>query len=416
MQLIISVVPVKGKYSIRNGCIVTPVTHYDIGPELIPSELWICCSGNEGSKVNIFNTNTMEEFCRHPVKENLIQYIKQCGQYVWVPSRTDIEFGVVSIFSRNTKDLIDRVELEENTVSCITNSDQLVYLGTMEGNCFLFPIDVRDIQSNTGHYYKCLSEHCVDGLALTQSCLWASIQNQIYFLNPSTLEFEGMMERTNNRGAYVGKMMLSDNGDMMWSAHLGGVILSAWNPYECTHITDVDVSVCAEEKCYIDDYQDRIMTAMCIALDTVWVGLSSGYIMVFAMGPPGELLTYFRPYNSFIRFLSASKYPEPCQKEECMMLCGGRMYRPDNSFKELPDYAHEDEQNEPVDTAGVAVLWEVLPAKYTRQVLYLSDGTSWLNYSTLEKTMNDTGFTDSMQFCPSTMANASANSNVTHEM
>ena len=80
---------------------------------------------------------------------------------------------------------------------------------------------------------------------------------------------------------------------------LGGVILSAWNADQCTHITDVDVSVCAEEKCHINNLQDRIITNMYIALDTVWVGLSSGYIMVFAMSPPGELLTYFRPYKLY---------------------------------------------------------------------------------------------------------------------
>ena len=121
--------------------------------------------------------------------------------------------------------------------------------------------------------------------------------------------------------------------------------------------------------------------------------------MVFGMNPPGELLTYFRPYNSFIRFLSASKYPGPCQKEECMMPCGGKMYQPDEPFKELTDYECKDENSEQVDTAGVAVLWEVLPAKYTRQVQYLSEGTSWLNYSTLEKAMTDTGFTESMKHC-----------------
>ena len=134
----------------------------------------------------------------------------------------------------------------------------------------------------------------------------------------------------------------------------------------------MDVGACAEEKCHIGNHQNRIMTAMCIALDTIWIGLSSGYIMVFAMNPPGELLTYFRPYNSFVRFLSATKYPGPCQKEECMMLCGGKMYRPDDSFKELPDYTRKDEKGEPVDNSGVVVLWEVLPAKYTRQVATIS--------------------------------------------
>ena len=67
---------------------------------------------------------------------------------------------------------------------------------------------------------------------------------------------------------------------------------SAISNHEHTHITDVDVSVCAEQQCHINDLQDRIMTAMCIALDTIWIGLSSGFIMVFGMSPPGKLLTY----------------------------------------------------------------------------------------------------------------------------
>ena len=206
---------------------MTPITHCDVGPDLISSDLWICCGGEEGSEVSIFTTNTMEEVCKHPVKENQIQCMKQCGQYVWVPSRTDIEYGVVNIFNKSTKDLIIRLELKENTISCITNSDQLVYLGTMEGNCFIFPTDASDIQSNTEHYCKCISEHCVDGLALSQSYLWVSIQSQIHFLNPHTLKFECMVKRTVNTGANIGRMMLSDSGDMIWSAHLGGVVLSA---------------------------------------------------------------------------------------------------------------------------------------------------------------------------------------------
>ena len=404
LQLIVSVIPLDSKYSIRNGCIVTPVIGNKVDHSAVSSELWICFGGGRGGELRVFTTNTTEEVHRHSMKANHIQCIWECGQCVWVPSRIGLEYGVVNIFNRNTKYLVHSLELKDNAVSCITSSDHLVYLGTMEGSCFVFPIDVTDIQTMPQPHYVYVSEYGIDGLALSQTCLWVSTHNHIYFLNPETLVFEGVLKRTKNTQAFVGKMMLSDNRDMIWSAHLGDVILSAWNAHECTHITDVDMNVHAEEKCYIDDLQDRLLTAMCVALDTVWIGLSSGYIMVFAMYPPGELLTYFRPYNSYIRFLSASKYPGPCQKEECLMLCGGKMYRPDDSFKELPDYAREGEMGEPVDTAGVAVLWEVLPAKYTRQVHYLRDGTSWLNYATLENTMNETGFTDSMQYCPSTMA------------
>ena len=295
LQLIVSVVPFDGKYSIRNGCIVTPVTGSKVGQSVVSSELWICCGGDREGELRVFNTNTVEVVHGHSMKENEMHCIRQCGHCVWIPSKLGLEYGVVNIFDRNTKGLVHSFELKENAVSCITSSDHLVYLGTMEGSCFVFPTDVTAIQTISQPHYVYVSEYSIDGLALSQTCLWVSTHNHIYFLNPETLVFESVLKRAKNTHAFVGKMMLSDSGDMMWSAHLGGVVLSAWNAHQCTHITDMDVSVCAEEKCHIVDLQDRIITAMCVALDTVWIGLSSGYIMVFAMNPPGELLTYFRP-------------------------------------------------------------------------------------------------------------------------
>ena len=417
LQFCMSVKPVNSNYSIRNGCIVTPMIKNKTDQVLTSSELWICCDGAEGAELSVLTTNIMEEVGKHFVKKNQVHCMKQCGEHVWVASRAGLECGVIDIFDKNTKNLVHNIKIKENAVSCITNSVRLVYMGTMEGYCFCFPLDVRAIQRNAKPHYKYVSEHSVDGLAVTQTCLWVSTCNQICFLNPETLDLEGIEKRMKNKNAFVGKLMLSDDEELVWSAHLGGVMMSAWDVNQRTHICDVDVGACAEEKCHIGDPRDRIMTAMCTALDTVWIGLANGFIMIFGMDPPGELLTYFRPYNSYIRFLSASKYPGPCQKEECMMLCGGKMYRPDDSFKELPDYEREDEKGEPVDTAGVAVLWEVLPARYTRQVQYLSKGISWLNYPMLKKAMMETGFTDSMstKHCHPTPINSPTNATAKDE-
>ena len=407
LQLTMSVVTVSNKHSVHNGCIVTPAMSNEVGFAPTSSELWIGCDGVDGAEMNIFTTNTMVKAGKHFVRERRIQCMKQCGEHVWVASRAGLEDSVVDIFSKKTKDLVHNIMIKENTISCITNSDRLVYIGTIKGYCFIYSTDIVTIQQNSNPCYKCISEDSVDGMVLTHNCLWASTYNQIRFFNPETLDSKGVEKRTKNARAFVGKIMISDDGEQMWSAHLGGVIMSVWNANQCMHMFDVDVGACAEEKCHIGNPQERIMTAMCTALDTVWIGLASGHIMVFGMNPPGDLLTYFRPYNSYVRFLSASKYPGPCQKEECMMLCCGKMYRPDDPFKELTDYERKDEKDEIVDTAGVAVLWEVLPAKYMRQVQYLSDGQAWLNYSTLKKAMNETGFTDSMKYCQPTMVDSS---------
>ena len=399
LELIISVIPVSSKYSVRNGCIVTPILSSEQGPVPNPSELWICCDGVEGIELSIFNANTMVKVGKHFVRENQVHCMKQCGDHIWVASQGGLEYGVVDIFNHNTKQLMRNIKLENNTVCCITNSDKLVYMGTVEGYCFVFPKNVSIIYNGIKPFYKHISEYCIDGIALTQTHLWVSSCSQIYFLNFNSLEVEGVIKRMHNKNACIGKMMLCDNGDQVLSANLGDVIMSSWDAHQCVHLCDVDVGVIAEEKCHVGDPRDQIITAMCTGLDTVWVGLASGHIIVFGMNPTGEVLTYFRPYHSFVRFLSSANCPGPCGKEECMMLSGGKMYQPDDSFKELSCADIVDRNGQPVDTAGVAILWEVLPAKYMRQVHYLSGGTSYMNYSRLYETMMNTGFTESMKTC-----------------
>ena len=106
LQLIISVIPVTSKYSICNGCIVTPVMSSQVGPVPTSSELWICCDGVEGAELSIFTTNTTVKAGKCFVRENQVQCMKQCGEHVWVASRAGLEYGVVDIFNKNTKDLI----------------------------------------------------------------------------------------------------------------------------------------------------------------------------------------------------------------------------------------------------------------------------------------------------------------------
>ena len=225
LQLTMSVVPVSSKYSISNGCIVTPVMNSQGGPVPTSSELWICCDGVEGADLSIITTNTMVKAGKHSVTERRVQCMKQCGEHVWVVSRAGLEDSVVDIFSKKSQDLIHSIMIKENVMSCMTSSDHQVYVGTVKGYCFLFPIDIATILQNSNPHYKCISEHSVDGMVLIHNCLWASTHNQIHFFNSETLDSEGLEKRIKNTNAFVGKMMLSDNGNNIWSAHLGGVIM-----------------------------------------------------------------------------------------------------------------------------------------------------------------------------------------------
>ena len=393
LQLTMSVMPLIGECClVIDGCIVSPPLSNKETSMHTAGEVWICCGGNEEAELcNYTGMKVHIQFLR----DKHVQCVKQCGDHIWVASQDGLESGRVDIFNKHSKSLVHKINMYEKSVSCIINSDWQVYMGTMEGYCFAFPLNIQTDCYDIKPSYKFVSSHCLDGLVLTQKHLWTSSCNKIFILNHNTLEVEGVIKRTNNKHACIGKMMLCDNGDEVWSAHLGGVIMSSWDAHQCVHLCDVDVGVIAEEKCHVGDPRDQIITAMCTGLDTVWIGLASGHIIVFGMNPPGEMLTYFRPYHSFVRFLSSANCPGPCGKEECMMLSGGKFYQPDDSFKELS----KDSSDQSLHNAGVVILWEVLPAKYVRQVHYLRDGKAWLNYDRFMKAMIDTGFADSLKHC-----------------
>ena len=395
LQLIMTVLPIANEYSICNGCISAP-SHNEFNIAAKSSELWICSHGNAGIELNIFNTNTMVNVDKHFVRYNQVWCMKQCGDHIWVASQSGLEDGVVDIFNKNTKLLVHRIrknDIDKNAVSCITSSKDLVYMGTINGCIFSFPMDIQAIQNNLHPQCRYVSEsHRIDGIVITSTCIWVSTSNHIHFLKPENLAVEDVIKRTMNTQALVGQMMLSLKGNQVWSAH--DVIMSLWDAHQRVHLGDVDVGVIVEEKCHVGDSEGQKITAMCTGLDTIWIGLASGHIIVFGMNSLGEVLTYFRPYHSYVRFLSAANYPGPCKEERCMMLSGGKMYQPDDGFKHLPDFTCKNRVGQPVDKSGVAILWEVLPARYMRQVHYLGEGTSYLNYSRLKETMMDTGFTE----------------------
>ena len=148
-QSIMGVLPVRSRFSLRRGCAITPHDYVKANVTgHTNSELWVCCDGAEGAELNIFNTNRMAKLSKNFIKENQVQCMCVCGDHVWVCSRAGIEYGVIDIFSMITRELVHNIRMRENAVSCITCSDTTVYLGTLEGYCFAFDMDLKAIQNN----------------------------------------------------------------------------------------------------------------------------------------------------------------------------------------------------------------------------------------------------------------------------
>jgi len=344
----ISAICFTGKNSISNGCIAF------CGSE--PHELWICCDGVEGTELHIFKTNSVERINKHFLKMVQVCCVKQCASYIWVAAQFDTMDGIVFIFSRQSQELLFEIKTENIVVSCITNSDHTVYFGTEEGYCFAISMDIQFKYKDVWlHHHTKVSEYCIDGLVLTHTNMWLSSHNQLYILDPTSLELHHKGRMKSESEVYARKMVLSGSGDQVWIASLGSTMLSSWDAHQYTHLCDINIGIIAEDRCHISDPRDQIITAICSSVNTVWIGLVSGHIIVFDVNCPADFLADFKVYSSHICFLSAVNCHGSSQK--CLILSGGKIFQPDDRFIEL--FLHNSEISQPMDISEVAILWEV---------------------------------------------------------
>lgn len=360
-QSIIGFHPICSRFSLRQGCVVT--THNSAKNVCSSNELWICCDGSEGSELNIYNTERMIKMSKCFIKENQIQCMSVCGDHIWLCSRAGIEFGVIDIFNINSRELVHNVRLRENTVSCITSSNSVVFLGTIEGYCFSFDIDIKAIQRNSKPKYCYVSDHTIDGIIVTDKHVWVSHTYFVSFLNLQNLQLEHSHERSPKRDAFMGNLVLSSHG-IVWSGHLGGRILSAWDANKETHLYDLDVCEVMLKNVCVDNELDSIMTCMTVAYDVVWVGMATGHILLFHRQ---DLVMFYHPYKEYVRFLIAIPCREgPCQEEKCMVVSGAKGFQ-----SPLENYPTQELQLQ--ENSGVLVLIEAYSSTTLHQMKVIED-------------------------------------------
>ena len=371
MQSVMCVFPIKSRFSLRRAIALTPANFIEAGaPTKLQNELWVCCDGAEGAELNIYNSHTMVKASKNFIKDNQVQCMALCNDHVWVGSRAGIEYGVIDIFNIATRELVHNIRMRENSVSCLTAARDRVLIGTLEGYCFSFSNDVASVRNNAKPRYKYVSEHAVDGIACTREFIWVSHTRYIFFLSPDNLALEGSVSRVKERDAFIGQLSASPEEDIIWSAHLGGIILTAWDAHDHSHSFDIDASkVLTTQISKRTNAHDAVITAMVPALDTVWLGMATGHIMVFHKE---ELLTWYQPYTEYVRFLSLISGSGPCEMERCMVMSGGKGFVPlvDDMG---PDYEKKDDKDQPLDKAGVLVMWEAYESRTMRQVKLIEE-------------------------------------------
>ena len=390
-QSVMTVQPARSRLSLRHACVSAgDPTQVSIGNRQEP-ELWVCCDGDEGTEITVYTTNTMTRQPKIAIKDNQVQCISLCGDQVWVASRAGIASGMINIYNASTRECLHNITLKEYSVTCMTPSDSLVYCGTLEGFCFAFSRDIKLLKTGKPLHRE-IGDYTIDGILATKGGLWVSHTHFIHFLNLTTLAVEGTLKPSN---AYIGQLKLSPDGTTIFSAHLSyhntGTYLSAWSCTDKKHLYDVDIK---KQMKNIDQSADQniAITAMTPALDTVWLGMSTGHILVFQ---GDELLTSFWPYKDYIRFLVCIPGDGPCRTEKAMVVSGAKEFR-SPFIPGLPDYEVMDERGVPVDKGGTLIIWEAFPSKMCRQISMIQSRSSTYleNHHSVKQVIQDGGFKD----------------------
>ena len=355
-------------------------------------EFWICCDNYKGAEIFIYEANSMSLIRRHPIENNQVGCMTVCGENVWVASRAGLEYGVNEIYKAASHQLKHRIRLRDTTVSTVASNNTHVFIGTMEGFVFKYETTIALLKPEDYRPEKrCLTAHCIDGLAVIGSSLWLSHTKQMLFCSVKTLDIDASKTLPSEDQGKIGMITVNDRKTIVWSSEPGSPVIRAWKAQQQTiafslNIGDILVGLDSTIK-----QQDAVISRVCSALDTVWCGMATGHILV--LSEDQELLLHMRPYDDYIRFLVPISSSGPCGKEDCMVLSGGKNYIKDRYFEDVSDDAFSSDdppKEEPVKPespigsalAGTVVLWEALRASHMRQVKICAERDVWKSHET----------------------------------
>ena len=389
-QSVMSIISTRNSSSMRQAVVVKTQRCKDI---------WVCSDGVDGLEIDVYSLST---FAKKSLRiGNIFSSICLCKDYVWVATRNGVSSNSLEIFNPSTAKREHEIKNWESMVSCISCSEENVYVGTVDGLCFSFPIDLKRLKHKLEPRRKELPESKTihDILLVNQDgnkTLWVSQSRYLYFLQPETLEMEHVQYR-GDTDDLVGKLYKSaHNTSLVWSAHVGGTMLSAWDVPSRSITFEVNTAQELDIIYHNPRRGQSAITAVAPALNTVWVGMTSGHVLVFS---DRELLAWYQPYSSYVQFITAIHDTGLCKTERCLVLTGGQRF-----LQLIPEKHKEIREVAPAVSGAAVVLFEAFGKKLTKQVRFIETKSSEM-YENFYKLRHDLkieelGFKDGTHILP----------------
>ena len=363
VQLVIDIQPLRGLqsplYAPSSSCVSLLSTN------VIQAENWMCSLNQDKAELRIgvynFTKKAVKVFKVISINPVEVMALQICRDHVWLATQLPDDIGCVSIFNSSTKELVHNIKMKGNVVTCIEHFGFEVCVGTKAGFLFVFPDDVYALKKNDPKpRHKFIVDSPITGLSGIWNQLCIAHSNSIYLFDLKKMEFISPCQVPEHEDNPIGQLYFSSIQDTLYSVQFGSTLIRAWNVPK--HLYNIFIT---KDLMRIADNAisyDSVITAFTPALDTIWVGVSTGFILVYHHG---SLITWMHPYSLSITFLSVSlvNFSESATSGSCCVVSGG-----DGFFSPFLECIVE-----PQIDSQVLVLWKAYPKDIMCQLKALED-------------------------------------------
>lgn len=328
------------------GCCFVPSVHqiWVYGEYNNPNHQVVDLPGEtgEGTQVFIVNSQTLAVQGSLELKEHA-NSIHTIDNKVWI----GMTESCVHAYDTTTFTFTDRVYLKDS-VTAIVDNETYVFVAQANGLLTYYPKLKFPKESRKIH----IGSKPIMSMILVGDSIWLSCGNEIIVIatDDDNVTFEKRWEACESDQVYM--LVFSKDLSTVWSLVRGGTTITSWDSNTCnmkkvTDFADGLKVICCDLN--LDPSYVRMSSMECV-LDTLWIGLTSGAIVVLSAADVPKVLTFFRAHKSTTKCLMEIPHTDVAHQDCAIILSGG--------YGEVSFIS-----NPMTETNGVIMSWEAVSAR-----------------------------------------------------
>ena len=326
------------------GCCYVPSVHQiwvygEYNPNLVGD---VSGESGEGTQVFIMNAQTLAVQGSLELKERATA-IHTIDNKVWI----GMTEACVHAYDTTTFHFTDRLYLKDS-ITAIADNETYVFVAQANGLLTCYPklkLPKESMRISIG-------SKPIISMILVGDAIWLCCGNEIMILSADDESVKVEKHWTacdSNDQVYC--LVLSKDMSTVWSLVRGGTTITSWDSnggtmkYKTDFSEDLKVICCDLNS---DPSFVRMSSMECVR-DTLWVGLTSGAIVVLSATDVPKVITFFRAHQSGAKCLM--EVPRSDSRRDCTMILSG-------GYGEVSYIS-----NPMTEKNGVIMSWQVLSAK-----------------------------------------------------